>query len=406
MTRIALHAAVVLGILASVALVWQLRAAALILALALSLAAALRPAIERLVARGVPRPLALAATYLVALALFAVIDAYAVGACARELRQAGDDWVEAYEEVKGQWPAGNPLERLVARRLPSPEELYAMPAHSSGMAVIEAGLGLTLNLFHFAVELIVIFVLSIYWNIDRVYFERLWLSLLPLKQRTQAGELWRAVEAEVGAYFGSEVVQSLIAAGTLAIGYRVIGFPYPTLAALACAVAWLIPWVGIVLAVIAVVWLSLPGAILSSSSGLTTTAPAVAFTIVLMLVLEIVVEPRVFNRKRYNALLIAVVAVAMAEIVGLVGLVLGPPLAAIVQILSWHWLRHRVSDAAEDGVPSLTAIRQKLQRLRARVERLERPSQELMSFVDRLTDLTHETEMTIGQDAVARFRKD
>jgi hypothetical protein len=150
--------------------------------------------------------------------------------------------------------------------------------------------------------------------------------------------------------------------------------------------------------------LSLPGLVMLASASLATSVPAALFTLAVMLMLELAVEPRVFNRKRYNSLLIAVVAVGLAEVVGVVGLVLGPPLAAIVQILSRHWLRHRgVADAC-DGAPSLPKIREQLSQLQAQVNGLESPSPELVSFVDRLSDLAHDAETAIGERASARLR--
>jgi predicted PurR-regulated permease PerM len=78
----------------------------------------------------------------------------------------------------------------------------------------------------------VILFLSIYWIINQIHFERLWLSLLPTGLRRQARDIWRTIEIDLGAYMRSELFQSLAAGLLLGLGYWALGSPYPVLLAL------------------------------------------------------------------------------------------------------------------------------------------------------------------------------
>ena len=93
-------------------------------------------------------------------------------------------------------------------------------------------------------QLLIAVVVSIYWTADRVRFERLWLSLLSPEARALARTQWRAMEAGVGSYLRSELIQCIATGALLTLAYWLIGLPYPFLLAFIAALAWLIPLVG------------------------------------------------------------------------------------------------------------------------------------------------------------------
>jgi putative permease len=50
-------------------------------------------------------------------------------------------------------------------------------------------------------------------------------------------------------------------------------------------------------------------------------------------VLQYVVEPRLYERRQYSSLLLAIVAICLGQAYGVLGLLAAPPLAAALQIL-------------------------------------------------------------------------
>jgi predicted PurR-regulated permease PerM len=230
---------------------------------------------------------------------------------------------------------------------------------------------------------LVILFLSVYWSINQIHFERLWLSLLPSGQRKQARNIWRTIEPNIGAYIRSEVVQSLLAVFLLGLGYWLLGSPYPTLLALIGALAWLIPVVGAALAVILPL---LMGLLTSVQLSLFTAL----YTLIVLIALQVWVEPRLFRRKWDNPILTLVILLAMADAFGLLGMIVAPPLSAVCQIL-WNLLvsnrlaleaAAKVSDLKERQACLWTAIR----------EMDEPPPPLVISSMERLTHLVEKAE--------------
>ncbi|NTU75884.1 MAG: AI-2E family transporter, partial [Anaerolineaceae bacterium] len=175
-------------------------------------------------------------------------------------------------------------------------------------------------------QFMVVIFLSIYWSLDKVHFERLWLSLLPPQNRRKAREIWSGIEKGVGSYFRSEMIQSLVVGLLLGFGFWLIGIRYPTILAIIGAVAWLIPYIGPLIAII-------PVFVIGITVNLATALIASIFTIVILVLMQMFVEPLFFRRKDYSALLTVLVLILLADMFGLIGFLIAPPLAAAIQIL-------------------------------------------------------------------------
>ena len=392
MKRLALGTTIVVTTLVGLLMVWQLHEAVLIFFLSLALAAAMRPVVDRIAERGLPRSLALALAYVLVLCVLGGMFVVAGGQFVAEIQLAADDLVRAYEHVTTTWPDVNdPVRRAIARRLLPPDELYAALTDGRGHAVFQGAVGVTFGVFGALVNLVVVVVISIYWSVDRIHFERLWLSLLPADQRAWTRDLWRNVEDEVGSYLRSEVVQAVCAAWLLATGYWVIGLRFPALAALVAGLAWLLPWVGVFFAVAGIVVLIAPAAVLDTSgTWWLTAAPAILYTVAVLLLMEWLVEPKLFNRRRYNGLLVAVVVLAMAEQFGVAGMLLGPPAAGAIQILLSRlaYGARAVSPGVEPS--SLVTVEDRLAAVRQAFAAQETPAPELANLFARLEVLASE----------------
>ncbi|HVW39652.1 MAG TPA: AI-2E family transporter [Pirellulales bacterium] len=391
MKRVAVNTSIVLATLAGLYVLWEMRKAAVLFLLSLGVAAALRPVTKFLARRGLPQWLAITIAYLVALGIPAILLLLAGQPLIEQARSAADDVARAYDHIKDDWIKKSAWRQAVVARLPPPEQLSQALVGESGASLATALLGATFSAFGAAIDFVLMIFLSIYWSIDRVHFERLWLSLLPARERSQTRELWRTIEAKVGDYARSEAVQAIAAGLVLWLGYVAIGQPYPALLALIGALVWLIPWVGAAIALAAVLLLSLPKLIVDGgASFMTVTLPAACFTVAVLLVLELTIEPKFFNRRSYNALVTAIVAIGMAEIWGVLGLLLGPPVSAIMQIAAWQWI-NRASKAESAPAPvAAEAFEQRYESIREAMRRVETPRPELLTFVERLENLVHE----------------
>jgi predicted PurR-regulated permease PerM len=244
-------------------------------------------------------------------------------------------------------------------------------------------LGFTQGIGAIVSGFLVILFLSIYWSINQNHFERLWLSLLPSEQRTHARDIWRTLEQDLGAYIRSEIIQSLLAVLLLGLGYWMLGSPYPALLAVVGAVAWLVPVVGAALAV------TLP-LLLGLLTGAQLSLFIVLYTFLVLIALQVWVEPRLFRRKWDNPLLTLVLILALADAFGLLGIIIAPPLSVVCQIL-WNLLVN--NQLVPETAVQVSDLRERQARLHLAIEEMEGPPPPLVvSSMDRLRDLLNKAE--------------
>ena len=326
MKRVAWFTLVVFATFTLALLFWEFRVAVLLFMLSLVVAATVRPLVDRFAAHRVPRGLALLLTYAIGIGGIIALVVILSGPLLNDLQQLTKNVASGYEQMRTQWPTGSPFQQALAQQLPSTDQLYQLFTGALPQTV----LGITLGSFDLLGQLLIVLVLSIYWSADQEHFKRLWLSLLPFAQRARARLIWQTLESGLGAYLRSQVIQTVLAVILLGLGYQLLGLQYPVALALIGAIGWLIPWVGLLLAVIPALWVGL-------SSSLALGLIAAAFTIGVLCFLEFVVEPRLFNRRRFSSLL--VVIVVLVDEFGLIGILLASPLATAIQILAGQLMR-------------------------------------------------------------------
>jgi len=128
------------------------------------------------------------------------------------------------------WLEGSSFQQALFARLPPPSKLFEAVTGDQGQLVLPAILGFTQGIGGGVSGVLVILFLSIYWSINQIHFERLWLSLLPSGQRKQARGIWRTVEPDIGAYIRGEVIQSLLAGLLIRPGLLAARVPIPNAA--------------------------------------------------------------------------------------------------------------------------------------------------------------------------------
>jgi len=281
------------------------------------------------------------------------------------------------------WLEGSAFQKELAAWMPPPSRLFEAITGDQGQLVLPAIVGFTQGLTGVASRALVVLLLGIYWMVNQVHFERLWLSLLPSEQRGQVRSTWRTIELNLGAYIRSQVVQSLLTGLVLGLGYWALGSPYPILLALIGALASLIPMVGAPLAVISPL---LVGLLTSVQLSLLTAV----YTLVALVALEIWVRPRLFDRRWDNPILTIVLLIALQNAFGLLGILIAPPLSAACQILWKLLVSHRQASGA---ATQLSDLKERQERLWAVISVMEEaPPALVTSSMERLAELITKAE--------------
>ena len=373
----------VMATLLALVILWQFRIVIVYVLISLALAATLRPLVNRLVRRAAMVRVAWILLYLIALGGFGFLLFLTGKTVINEIQQFAHTVSVQDEWRLPTWLKGSPFQHALVARLPSPGRLFEAITGDQGQLVLPALLGFIQGIGGVLSGVLVILFLSIYWSINQIHFERLWLSLLPSGQRKQARDIWRTIEPDLGAYIRSEVVQSLLAVLFLGLGYWLLGSPYPMLLALIGALVWLIPLAGAVLALI------LP-LIIGLLTSVQLSLFTVLYTLVALMALQLWVEPRLFKRKWDNPILTLVILLAMADAFGLIGIIVAPPLSAVCQIL-WNILFS--NNLASGAAIRVSDLEERQARLWATIREMgELPPPLVASSMERLTELLAKAE--------------
>jgi putative permease len=390
MSRLAGYTALVMVTIVGLLIFWQFRAVIFLFFLSLIVAAAVRPAVHHLVRRRVPLILALILTYVLGIAVLALILQFVIAALTVEIPRLANDFTVAYEVLHPRWLEGSPFQQAVAGQLPAPERVYAAITGERGEMLVrrlfDFGRGFILILASFVSVLL----LSVYWSADQVHFERLWLSLLPAGQRSPARQISRTIEASLGAYLRSELVQSILAGVLLAVGYSWIGLQYPVTLALLGALAWLVPVVGLLLAIVPVLLIGL-------MSEPSLVLAAAVYAILVLAALEFFVEPRLFNHGRQSPILTVLLMIPLADSYGIAGLIIAPLLAAAVQITFSNLVVYYRETTAPKATPArIDELQNRLATIQTMLASPYYPrSPEVKNLLNRLAVLVEKASQTL-----------
>lgn len=376
MRRFAMILTAVLGTLTLVVVAWQLRSIVLLFVVSLAIAAALAAPIKAGQERGLPLWLAVSLTYLILIGSLGGLLWALSGPLTAELTPLAQAFIDLYVVSERLWG------ETLSNYLPTVEALTTFLIGGTPDSTPLVGMvDLTQRFLGILSQLLLALVLSAYWVVDRVRFERLWLSLLPPAQRTEARRDWRALEADVGSYLRNGLLQSILVGGLVTGGLLLLGAPYPYLTAFMVATVWLVPLVGGLIAIgLAglLAWLSSPW----------LAIVVMLYTLGLLIFTKFVVEPRIYQREQHNAILVLLTMIAMADAFGILGLLVAPLVALALQA---GWREFFSAPVPTPDAPTLAIVQDRRLRLHGLLQHVERPPY-IDNFVTRLDELLHDVE--------------
>jgi predicted PurR-regulated permease PerM len=338
--RVLVSSLVLLSLLIVVLVIWKIRLIVILLLFAIVIAAAMRPGVEALHRRGVPRALGLTVHYVVLTAVVASLLVFAVPRALSEVQHAISTLPETRSDLREEANESRGVKRdlLVGleRRLedlPSREKLLA------------PGAELTRHAIEVMVGVFFVFASAAYWTFERERFEQVLLSLLPRRKRQIVSDTWELIDLKLGAFVRGQLLLILLVATALSLIFWAIGLPYWLLIGAFAGVVEIVPVIG-----------PLAAGALAVGVGLTvswTTALYAGVAVLIVRVLEdYLVMPRVLGDAVGLSPLIVLIAVFAAGIVlGGLAVLLAIPLAAVLATLLDVLVLKK--DPAKEDVPSV-----------------------------------------------------
>ncbi|MBA4421009.1 MAG: hypothetical protein C0391_07655 [Anaerolinea sp.] len=382
----------VMTTLLALLVLWQFRIVVIYVLISLILAAAVRPLALRLRSKRFVVRIAWSLLFLIGLGSFSFLLFTTVKLAGSEFQMLAQSLSERDAWTLPLWLEGSAFQQTLIEQLPPPSLLSQAISGDQGQLVLPAILGLMKGIGGLVTGILIILFLSIYWVINQIHFERLWLSLLPPGQRKQARGIWRTIETDIGGYIRGQFLQSLLVGLLLGLGYWLIGSPYPALLALIGALACLIPVVGSVIVIIPPILVGLLTSVqLSLFTGL--------YTLIVLTAILIWIKPRLFNRRWDNPILTVVLLIAMADAFGIVGIIVAPPISAVCQILWSRLVSHR---AVAGSAAQISDLKDRQERIWETISAMDEPPPPLVtSSLERLTQLIVKAEAILQVDLPA-----
>ena len=334
-------ATLVVGSIVVIALaLWKLKLLAALLFFAFILAAAMRPTVEKLAKRGIPRGAGIALHYVVLLGMIAGFLWVVVPRAIDQINSAVGDLPETRsdlgEEARESTGIRHDILVGVQRRL---EDL------PSGESLVDPALEVTLTVFEVALGIFFVLASAAYWVFERDKAEDLLCSLLPRPKRKKVRDTWELIDAKLGSYVRGQALLIVIVGTVLSITFWAIGLPYWILVGAFAGIVELVPVVG-----------PLAAGALAVGVGLTVswqTALAAGVAVLVVRLLEdYLVIPRVLgDAVGLTPLVVLISVTACGLLFGGFAVILAIPLAAVIATLIDVIVRDK--DPAEEEVPAV-----------------------------------------------------
>ena len=334
--RKTLVATLVAGAVVILALaLWKLKLVISLVFLGFVIAAAMRPGIDALHRRRIPRGIGVALHYLVLAGLVALFLWLVVPRAVTQVQNA-----VGAEQLKhaARNSSGVKHDILVGLQ----KRLERLP---SGSKLVKPAAEVTKRAFEAMIGIFFTLATAAYWIFERDRAIDLVASLMPRPKRKRMRDTWDLIDLKLGAFVRGQTLLILLVGTVLSIVFGVIGLPYWILIGSFAGLVEIVPVIG-----------PLAAGALAVGVGLTQSWPVALAAGIAVLVVRIVEDylilPKVLGEATGLSPLVVLFSVAAVAILfGGVAVLLAVPLAAVIATVVDVVVRGR--DPAEEEVPTV-----------------------------------------------------
>ena len=331
---------VAVAVIVSALALWKLKLVLALLFAAVVIAAAMRPGVEALRRRGIPRGVGVGIQYLALLGLVALFLWFAVPRALNQLEAAVGSTPTSGSQLKqaANHSTGIKHEILIGIE----KRLKKLP---TGTDVIHPALTVTRKAFEALIGVFFVFACAAYWIFERDRAVDLVTSLLARPKRKKVRDTFDLIDAKLGAFVRGEILLIAFVATILSLAFWLIGEPYWLLLGIFAGVFELVPVIGPLLA-----------GTVAIGVGFTASwhvALAAGLAVLMVRLLEdYLVLPRVLGHAvGLSPLLVLVSVFATAILFGGFAVLLAIPIAAVLATLVDVIVRGK--DPAEEETPTV-----------------------------------------------------
>ncbi len=325
---------IVLGVAAALGFVLLAQTGLTLIAIALFLALALNPAVEFFQRRGLGRRLAVAAVYVLAVVVFALLALVFIPPLVTQITH----FVNAlpglvHDLTKGRGPLGF-LERKyhiveTVRKAISKQGSGGLTGAATPALGIAKGVATTLG------GIVIIAFLTLFMLLEGPEWRRRITDLIPERHRAPTERIAAGVYKSVSGFVTGNLLASFLAGVVATVVLLIVGVPYAIPLGLFTVLIELIPYIGP--AVVTV---------LLSLVALTTGLIAAIVVFTLMLLYHVIeghtLRPLIYGRAlKLSALAVLIAIILGTEVAGILGALAAIPIAGSIQVIISELLEQR-----------------------------------------------------------------
>jgi predicted PurR-regulated permease PerM len=312
-------------------LLFRLRDVLFLFFVAIVVGTAIRPAVEWLHRRGIPRATGIILLYI-------LIAGFVVGFLAMILPLVADQATEISRTIPEYYTSfrsalidsNNRLLQNIGLRLPSQLSGLVNRTDPNTEEMVDQ-VGQTLLYTNFILRgllgTLVVFLLAYYWTQESNFILRSLMRIAPPQRKKSIREFLQLAEMKLGGYVRGQGLLCVAVGLTAFIAYVLIGLPYTLVLAIFAGVMELVPIFGPALGAV-------PALLVALSIDPDKAIWVVVATVLIQLLENTVLVPRIMKHSvGVNPIITLLSLIAFGSVFGFVGALLALPLAAIIQLL-------------------------------------------------------------------------
>jgi predicted PurR-regulated permease PerM len=331
---------VVVAVVALALALWKLKIVIALVFLGFIFAAAMRPGIERLASKGVPRPAGVLLHYLALAGAIALLLWLVVPRAVDQVSQALGSVPTSRQELKQQAKHSTGIKHQLLVGVQ--KRLKKLPSAGD---VLHGAVAVGVKAFAVLVGILFVFATAAYWIFERERAIRLVVSLVPRRHRRIVRDTWELIDLKLGAFVRGQLLLIAFVATVLSVCFWAIGVPFWLLLGVSAGIVEIVPVIG-----------PLAAGVLAIGVGLTQSLEigiaAGVVVLVVRLLEDYIVIPRVMGHVTGMSPLLVLVGVsAIGLLFGGFYVLMATPLLAVLVTLVDVIVRDR--DPSEEDVPAV-----------------------------------------------------
>ena len=340
----------------------QIQFVLVLILLSLVFATVIQTPVDALDRRHVPRPLAILLVYAAIIGGLTVLFLALSPAIRPQAVAFREQAPQSLQELRAAWQgSGNahlsgPGQQLLARGI----DFIQNPDRNPGVSVPQgAALGVLTGVGGGIIGIVTVLIISFYYLMEKQWIRRLLLLTISPESRIRVSRIWDEVEQKVGGWLRGQLTLCLVIGLTATIGYAIMDVRFWPLLGLWAGLTEIVPILG--------PWLGgIPAVIIALTQGWEKAALVIGFVIVLQLMENAILVPRVMRGAvGLTPLTVFIAILAGTAFAGIAGALLAIPVAAVIQVLltdytearreakladrsalpGWRWMRGSVPPA-------------------------------------------------------------